>query len=94
MWGFPPTRMGMARMFPASPSAQRKTPTENTWYCPSARLVEVKAFDNNGIGTYADIIRGLDWIVANKNTHNIRVVNMSFSGTPQSYYWEDPLTRR
>ena len=60
---------------------------------PGARLVSVKAFDINGIGAYADIIRGIDWLVANKNTYNIRIINMSFSGTPQSYYWDDPLNQ-
>lgn len=60
---------------------------------PDVRLVSVKAFGANGAGTYADIIRGLDWVVANKSTYNIRVLNLSFSGVPQSYYWEDPLNQ-
>ena len=31
---------------------------------PDADLVTVRAFDSRGVGTYADVIRGLDWIVA------------------------------
>ena len=60
---------------------------------PDVRLAEVKAFDANGGGTYLDVIEGIDWIVANKDTYNIRVLNLSFSATPQSYYWEDPLNQ-
>ncbi len=39
------------------------------------------------------MIRGIDWIVANKDTYGIRVVNLSFSAPPQSYYWDDPLNQ-
>ena len=31
--------------------------------------------------------------MANKNTYNIRVLNLSFSAPPQSYYWDDPLNQ-
>ena len=31
--------------------------------------------------------------VENKDTYNIRVLNLSFSAPPQSYYWEDPLNQ-
>ena len=46
---------------------------------PNADLVVVKAFDANGVGTYLDVIRGLDWVVANKDRYGIRVLNLSFS---------------
>ena len=60
---------------------------------PYANLVSVKAFDGSGAGSYLDVIRGIDWVVANKDVHNIRVLNLSFSSTPQSYYWDDPLNQ-
>ena len=60
---------------------------------PGATLVPVKAFDANGQGSYADVIRGLDWIVANKDTYGIRVLNLSFSAPPRSHYWNDPLNQ-
>ena len=60
---------------------------------PAATLVPVKAFNNNGQGTYADVIRGLDWVYANKSRYNVRVVNLSFSAQPQSHYWEDPINQ-
>jgi hypothetical protein len=60
---------------------------------PAANLVTVKAFDANGAGSYMDVIRAIDWVVANKDTHNIRVLNLSFSAQPQSLYWDDPLNQ-
>ena len=44
-------------------------------------------------GSYLDVIRGIDWVVAHKDEYNIRVLNLSFSAPPQSYYWDDPLNQ-
>ena len=52
---------------------------------PDAEWVVVRGFDDEGHGTYLDVIRGLDWIVAHKDEHNIRVLNLSFSAPPWSY---------
>lgn len=60
---------------------------------PDAHVVAVKAFDTEGKGTYLDVIRGLDWILKHKDAYGIRVLNLSFSATPQSYYWDDPLNQ-
>lgn len=60
---------------------------------PNANLVSVRAFDADGRGTYASVIRGLDWIVKNKNNYRIRVLNLSFGAAPRSHYWDDPLNR-
>ncbi|MGB5548899.1 MAG: S8 family peptidase, partial [Thermoanaerobaculia bacterium] len=60
---------------------------------PDVDLISIQAFDAVGHGTYADVIRGIDWAVANKNLYGIRVLNLSFSAPPQSYYWDDPLNQ-
>ncbi len=60
---------------------------------PDVSLVSVKVFDADGRGTYADVIRGVQWAVDNRQKYNIRVLNMSLSATPQSHYWEDPLNQ-
>ena len=60
---------------------------------PRSSILPVRAFDSNGNATYADVIRGIDWIVANKDTYNIRIINASFFSEVQSYYWEDPLNQ-
>jgi serine protease AprX len=60
---------------------------------PNASLVIVRAFGEDGGGTYADVIRGINWIVANKTRYNIRVLNCSFSAPVSSSYWEDPINQ-
>ena len=60
---------------------------------PGADFVSVKAFDENGMGTYADVINGLSWIMHNQALYNIRVVNLSFGTPPTSAYWDDPLAQ-
>jgi serine protease AprX len=60
---------------------------------PDANLVIVRAFDGTGAGSYTNVITGLNWIVANKNKYNIRVLNLSFGAPPESFYWNDPLNQ-
>ena len=60
---------------------------------PDARVVSVKAFEADGSGRYIDVIRGINYVVQNKERLGIRVLNLSFSGPPVSRYWEDPLNQ-
>ena len=60
---------------------------------PDVNLVGVRVMDENGSGTYADVIAGIGWVVENKETLNIRVMNLSLVGAPQSHYWDDPLNQ-
>ncbi len=60
---------------------------------PDVDLVSIKAFDVNGGASYLDVVRAIDWAVANKDAFNIRVLNLSFSATPRSYYWDDPVNQ-
>lgn len=58
---------------------------------PKANLVDVKVVDDQGKGTTADVIAGLQWVLENKDTHNIRVVNLSLSSTVAESYLTNPL---
>ena len=60
---------------------------------PDVRAISIKAFNQQGHGTYANVIRGLDWVLANKDQYNIRVLNLSFSAPAQSHYWDDPINQ-
>ena len=60
---------------------------------PDADVVAVKAFNKFGQGSYADVIRGLEWILDHRVEYDIRVLNLSFSAPPQSHYWDDPLNQ-
>ncbi len=44
---------------------------------PDANLVSVRAFDSEGRGSYSSVIRGIDWVVRNKDAYRIRVLNLS-----------------
>jgi subtilisin len=46
---------------------------------PGARLWAVRVLDNNGSGTTASVICGIDWVTANAST--IEVANMSLGGS-------------
>ncbi|RMD51906.1 MAG: hypothetical protein D6835_02740, partial [Candidatus Thermofonsia bacterium] len=58
---------------------------------PEVDLVDVRALDKEGKGTYSDIIEALDWILANHEEYDIDVVNLSIVSGITSPYWADPL---
>lgn len=57
---------------------------------PGVNFVSVRVLDETGMGTYADVLRGLNWVVQNRDRYNIRVLNMSMYATPVAPYWADP----
>jgi serine protease AprX len=59
---------------------------------PDASLVVLKVLDSNGSGTVSNLIAALDWVLANHNQYNIRVVNMSVGSSIHESYFTDPLT--
>jgi subtilisin family serine protease len=58
---------------------------------PKASLIDLRVLDKYGRGDVSDVIAALDWVIANKSTYNIRVVNLSFGIAPTSRYDLDPL---
>jgi len=59
---------------------------------PNASIISLKVLDANGTGTISNIIAALNWIAANHQAHNIRVVNMSVGAPIRESFWTDPLT--
>ena len=51
---------------------------------PRAGLVDVKVLNAMGKGTAADVIQGIDFCIANRNTFNIRIISISIV-TPGFY---------
>jgi len=60
---------------------------------PAANLVAVRVLNETGVGSYADVLQGLNWIVQNKEVYNIRVLNISMYAVPVAPYWADPYNR-
>jgi subtilisin family serine protease len=61
---------------------------------PDADLVGVRVMGADGSGRPSDILKGLQWVVENKEKYNISVVNMSLGGPPDGAPWHlDPINR-
>ena len=60
---------------------------------PDVSLVAVKAFDVEGQGDMLDIVRGIQWVVDNREKYDIRVLNLSFASRPRWDYWLDPINQ-
>ncbi len=58
---------------------------------PSANLIDVRVLDENGGGTVAGVIAGIDWVIANKDVYGIRVLSMSLGHAPFEATDRDPL---
>jgi serine protease AprX len=53
---------------------------------PKANIVSVKVSDDEGGASTSDVVAGLQWVLENAATYNIRVVNLSMnSSLPESY---------
>jgi serine protease AprX len=59
---------------------------------PDAHLVSLKVLDANGRGVISNAIAALDYVVANRQAYNIRVVNLSIGASVTESYNTDPLT--
>jgi serine protease AprX len=54
---------------------------------PAVNFVSVRTSDRLGKALTSDVIGGLQWVLDNKETYNIRVVNLSLnSASPESYH--------
>jgi hypothetical protein len=58
---------------------------------PKSNLLSIRVMNDQGEATVSDIVNACDWILANKSTYNIRVVNMSFHAVNRASVLFDPL---
>jgi serine protease AprX len=59
----------------------------------NAPLVDVRVASSQGEALTSDVVAAVDWILANKSAHNIRVANFSLVGTSASSFMYDPLDK-
>ncbi|HSL67359.1 MAG TPA: S8 family peptidase [Actinomycetota bacterium] len=62
-----------------------------TGVAPGADLVSVKVAGADGSTDVSVVIAGLQWVVANRSTYNIRVLNLAFGTDSDQSYGIDPL---
>jgi len=58
---------------------------------PNANLLSVDVMNDQGMATVSDVIRGCDWILANKRTYHIQVANFSLHSANRASVMFDPL---
>ena len=56
---------------------------------PQAELYAIKVLDQNGSGSYSDIIAGIEWAIDN----NMNIINMSLGGTAKSRTLEKAVNK-
>ena len=57
----------------------------------ASNLINLRVLNGFGLGSSSNLVAALDWVVANKATWNIRVVNMSLGTMARDSYVNDPL---
>ncbi len=60
---------------------------------PDVNLVSVRVLEDDGSSTYSRVIKGIQWVVENRDEYNIRVLNLSLVAPSLVPYWADPLDR-
>ncbi|HVG29961.1 MAG TPA: S8 family serine peptidase, partial [Pyrinomonadaceae bacterium] len=60
---------------------------------PNANIINLRVLNSAGAGTVSATLRALDWVLANRDAYNVRVVNMSLGMPAISSYRNDPLCR-
>jgi serine protease AprX len=58
---------------------------------PQAKLVSLDVMDDHGVARTSDVIAACQWILANKDTYNIRIANFSLHSSTKSHFFQDPL---
>ncbi len=58
---------------------------------PRANLVNVRVLGADGTGFTSDVIAGIDWVVANRQLYNIRIINLSLGHPVTEGCATDPL---
>ena len=58
---------------------------------PMANLISLKVSDDFGMGYESDTVAALQWIFDNKDSYNIRVVNLSIQSTVEQSYHDSAL---
>jgi serine protease AprX len=58
---------------------------------PDARIVNIKAGSSDGAVDVSQVIAGIDWVVTNRASHNIRVLNLSYGTDSTQSPQLDPL---
>src|SRR5260370_4679353 len=60
---------------------------------PNANIINLRVLNKPGAGSVSALLSALDWVMNNRTTYNIRVVNMSLGMPAFDSYKNDPVCR-
>ena len=60
---------------------------------PTSHILPIRVMDDNGVARTSDVIAAAQWILANKDTYNIKVANFSLHSATATHFYYDPLDR-
>ena len=60
---------------------------------PQVNLMVARALGADGSGTYGDVIAAIEWVISQKATFNVRVLNLSLYAPVSGPYWADPMNQ-
>ena len=60
---------------------------------PSSHILPIRVMDDNGVARTSDVIAAAQWILANKDTYDIKVANFSLHSSIATHFYYDPLDR-
>ena len=60
---------------------------------PNSHVIPIRVMDDNGAARTSDVVAAAQWILANKDTYNIRVANFSLHSATATHFYYDPLDR-
>ena len=58
---------------------------------PEVTLLDLRVLGSNGTGSTSHLISAIDWVIANRETYDIRAANLSLGHPPVDSYRDDPL---
>jgi serine protease AprX len=58
---------------------------------PLVNIINVKVSNDDGSAMLTDVVAGLQWVLENKSTYNIQVVNLSLNSSVAESYHTSPL---
>jgi serine protease AprX len=81
----------MAGLIAGDGTASAGSQPRHLGIAPGATLVSVKVADATGASSLSRVIAGMGWVVANRDSYNIGVLNLSFGMDTNVPYFANPL---
>src|SRR5918911_917992 len=60
---------------------------------PNAKIINLRVLNSQGVGTVSSLLSALDWVMTNRTSYNIKVINMSLGMPAIDSYKDDPVCK-